>query len=479
MNGVLQILAKGRVEEILRELSLRFKLPLLLADAEDRPVISCGLSAEGANAPARPKGHTGKKVPIRFRGDTVGSISTPLSGEAKGALLEAAAYCLENSLRLESEIEDLSSEVVRVYEELSLLYSISNKLGGEMDIDSICQRVLEDALRILPVQNISIMLLDNLGQELYTRRCIGRDRDAAGPFRADASSGLVRQMLEKGRAFIINDLPSFGSDLLPYPARAVLCVPLVTDGRNIGMLLASDKLSGEEFRSQELKLMDALASEVAVAIKKAQLYDDISRLFMHTVEALASAIDAKDPYTYGHSQRVARLSSAICGELGMSGKEVKKVELAAILHDIGKIGTPESILQKPGKLGPEELEKVHEHPSKGARILSNIRELADVIQWIRHHHEWYDGEGYPDHLAAEGIPVQARVIAIADAFDAMTSDRPYRKGMPAGEAIKIMESFTGSQFDPHILEAFKRVFSTGQAGLVENERPGGGTPGRG
>jgi putative nucleotidyltransferase with HDIG domain len=189
-------------------------------------------------------------------------------------------------------------------------------------------------------------------------------------------------------------------------------------------------------------------------------------MFINTVEAFASAIDAKDPYTYGHSRRVAQLSVAICEELGMSKKQTRLVELAAFLHDIGKIGTPESILHKPGRLQPEEFEKIKEHPAKGAEILSNIGEFHDIIKWIKHHHEWYDGKGYPDRIAAEHIPLEARIITIADAFDAMTSDRPYRKGMPLQEVIKIMDGFTRSQFDPDILDAFNRLVQDDKLCLI-------------
>jgi putative nucleotidyltransferase with HDIG domain len=277
----------------------------------------------------------------------------------------------------------------------------------------------------------------------------------------------------------ICDIKADGRLSLPFPATAVLCVPLISDNRTIGMILACDKLSGEEFWSQELKLMGVFAAEVASAIKKARLYEEINELFIHTVEALASAIDAKDPYTYGHSRRVARLSAVICEELGMHRKEIRQVMLAAILHDIGKIGTPERILQKPGNLEPEELEKIKEHPARGAQILSNIREFNDIIKWIRHHHEWYDGKGYPDRMTAENIPLEARVITVADSFDAMTSDRPYRKGMPAGEALRIMNEFSGSQFDPRILAAFKRVYDSGrERALFEGNDTGESLPGR-
>jgi putative nucleotidyltransferase with HDIG domain len=305
------------------------------------------------------------------------------------------------------------------------------------------------------------MLLDSSRNELYARLSMGRDRDIVAQFRTDAASGLLGEIFAKGKPVTICDIGADGRLAFPYPVRSILCVPLVTDGRGTGMLIASDKLSGEEFWSRELKLMGVFALEVAAAIKKAQLYEEISELFVHTVEALASAIDAKDPYTYGHSKRVAQISTTLCEEMGLTRKEVRQVELAAILHDIGKIGTPESILQKPDRLTPEEMERIHEHPGRGARILSNISEFRDVIKWIRHHHEWYDGKGYPDQIAADAIPLQARVITIADTFDAMTSDRPYRKGMPADEALRIMEEFAGTQFDPHLLQTFRVIYEAG------------------
>jgi putative nucleotidyltransferase with HDIG domain len=388
----------------------------------------------------------------------VGSLSAP---ETAGNL-GAAAFCLENTLRLEAENIDLTAEVVRVYEEQALIYSLSSKLGSEMEVDSICRQILDEAEKILAPHNISIMLLDHETNQLSTRLCKGRDINAAEGFRTGAFSGLLGEIFLKGEPITICDVGAEGQRTFPYPVRSILCVPLVTDGKGIGMLIASDKLSGEEFWSHDIKIISVFALEVAASIKKAQLYEEISGLFIHTVEALASAIDAKDPYTYGHSKRVARFSTAICEEMGMSRKELREVELAAVLHDIGKIGTPESILQKPGRLTPDEMARIHEHPDKGAHILSNIMEFREVVRWIRHHHEWYDGHGYPDRIAAEDIPLQARIITIADTFDAMTSDRPYRKGMPAEEAIRIMEENTGIQFDPAVLLAFRTVYAAGK-----------------
>jgi putative nucleotidyltransferase with HDIG domain len=472
MEGVLRILSKDKFTEMVQDISRQFSLPMLIMDKEKRPVVSSGIDCTEFLCSTTRGCQKGEKLiplPIFLNGEEIGNLAVCSAHPGRIENHRAAAYCLEHFLRLEVEVEDLSAEVVRVYEELALIYSLTNNLGSELDVDSICQRVLEEADKRLAAQNMSVMLLDENKNELYTRLARGRDRASAALFRADAVTGPISEILAKGEPVTICDIAADGRLSFPYPIRSILCVPLVTDGKNIGMLFASDKLSGEEFWTQELKLMGALAAEVAASIKKAQLYEEISGLFLHTVEALASAIDAKDPYTYGHSRRVARLSTAICDELGMARKDTRHVELAAILHDIGKIGTPESILRKPDRLEPDEMERVMEHPIRGAHILSNIVEFKDVIRWIKHHHEWYDGKGYPDQIAAELIPIEARVISVADTFDAMTSDRPYRKGMPSNEAIKIMEQFSGTQFDPRILATFKKIYDSGKVDLIERE----------
>ena len=465
MERVTSILKQEKIAEILNEVSRHFHLPLVIMDMKGELFLNAVGDSGTPPIPVQEQiGHS--KCPLCYNGETIGTINAPTSL----ANMEAIAFCIENSLRLETENLDLSAEVVRLYEEQALIYSLSRKLGNEMEVESICRYILEEAGKVLVVNNISVMLLDPVTNELYTGQCMGRDREVAGRFRTDAASGLLGRIFQNCEPIILSDVGSEERHAFPYPVSSILCVPLVTDDKGIGMLVASDKLSGEEFWSQELKLMGVFALEAAASIRKAQLYEVIRALYIHTVEALASAIDAKDPYTFGHSNRVARFSMAICEELGMSRKDVRQVELAAILHDIGKIGTPESILQKPGRLTPEEMLIIREHPAKGAQILSNISELRDVITWIRHHHEWYDGNGYPDRIAADEIPLQARVIAVADSFDAMTSDRPYRKGMTADVAIGKMEECSGSQFDPHLLRIFKTVVETGRLSFYLEHR---------
>lgn len=455
MPETLQMLSRDRIEKTLSELSRRMKLPLAFIDAGGNIIMSGDESSGSAH------NHSGKtlfrqQAPVWVNREMVGTIVCNTETEDDEALLHAAVFCLETSFRLETEIEDLSSEIVRVYEELSLIYSLSTKLGSELDISNICQQVVEEIGRVLDVQTIAVMLLDEKSRNLTVQAWTGKVPKPVGAVMVDASEEPFAQIFERKKPMVIHD--SAAGAALPLPLQTALCVPLVTDSRNIGMLIAGDNTSGKEFRSQEIKLIDALSGEIAAAIKKAQLYERIRRQFMSTVEALASAIDAKDPYTYGHSRRVAQISAAISQELGMSREDVSAIELAALLHDIGKIGTPEHILRKPGRLEAEEIEIIKKHPLLGAQILSTIDELQEVMAWVRHHHEQYDGKGYPDKSMADNIPLPARIISIADSYDAMTSDRPYRKGMDPIRVVDIMEDLAGSQFDPHVFRAFKTVF---------------------
>lgn len=183
-----------------------------------------------------------------------------------------------------------------------------------------------------------------------------------------------------------------------------------------------------------------------------QRYVDMYHMFLGTIRALAVALEAKDRYTYGHADRVARLSVEIGKRLGMSDHELEILQYAAILHDIGKIGIRDEVLNKPGRYTPEEFEEMKRHPVIGARIVASVKAMEQGADWIRHHHERYDGTGYPDGLKGEEIPLGARIIAVADAFDAMLYDRPYKAGRPLPEVIEEFKRSSGTHFDPKVVE---------------------------
>lgn len=444
------------IEKILIGLSEKIKIPLVFTDLDGKRIFGPGASVDPVEQ-ANEEMTLYQTVPVLANGQQIGTISSPLTTENLESFLYSAAFCIENSCQLEDEIEDLSAEIVNVYQELSLIYSLTSKLGGDLDISSICQQVVEEISSALDVKSILILLHNENDGMLTVQAYTGLEWEKVSNFNANSATEPFAQLFSKKKASLITDQKI--TNLLAAPLQEALCVPLITDNITIGLLIGQGKASGEEFLSPEIKLLDALSGEIAGAIKKAQLYERINRLFISTVEALASAIDAKDPYTYGHSQRVAQISSKICKEIGMSSDEIYMVNLAALLHDIGKIGTPEHILRKPGRLDSTEAKIIQEHPVQGALILSTFDELKNLVNWIKHHHESYDGKGYPDKQIAEDIPLPSRIIAIADSFDAMTSDRPYRKAMDPGLALDIMNDFAGSQFDPDLFEVYKSTFS--------------------
>src|SRR5437764_1691964 len=187
------------------------------------------------------------------------------------------------------------------------------------------------------------------------------------------------------------------------------------------------------------------------------LFEDVRELMMGLLHSLTSAVDAKDTYTCGHSERVALLSRTLAQIAGLSETEVERIYMAGLLHDVGKIGVPEAVLQKTGRLTPEEFEQIKKHPEIGARILRDVKQLEDILPGVLHHHERYDGRGYPSGLAGENIPRMGRIICLADCFDAMTSSRTYRKALPLEVALTEIRRCAGTQFDPTLTDAFLSI----------------------
>jgi HD-GYP domain-containing protein (c-di-GMP phosphodiesterase class II) len=252
---------------------------------------------------------------------------------------------------------------------------------------------------------------------------------------------------------------------------AEVCIPSFFRNDLLGVLLLGNKKNGRKFDRHELDFFTALTSDVAMAIRNAQLFKDLAleldkkkRLFIHTTVALAAAIDAKDHYTHGHTSRVTGLSLEIAKKLAEKNKTafnekfLENLHIASLLHDIGKIGVPESILNKVGPLNESEMKKIQEHPQLGLTILQPIKELEDSILGVKYHHEKYDGSGYPEGLSGAQIPLIASIISVADSFDAMTTDRPYRKAFSKEEAVKEIKRQSGKQFDPQIASALVELY---------------------
>jgi putative nucleotidyltransferase with HDIG domain len=239
-------------------------------------------------------------------------------------------------------------------------------------------------------------------------------------------------------------------------AHQLIAVPLQRQDQVLGCMFGLDKLSGE-FDTVDSKLLNSIANESAIYLENAMLYEDVRGLMMGLLHAMISAVDAKDTYTCGHSERVALLSRRLAKEARLTEHEVERIYMAGLLHDVGKIGVPEAVLQKAGKLTDEEFAEIKKHPEIGARILRDIKQIEDIIPGVLHHHERWDGRGYPMGLSGDSIPLMGRIICLADCFDAMTSSRTYRKALPLEHVLAEIKKCAGTQFDPALAEAFLQI----------------------
>jgi HD-GYP domain-containing protein (c-di-GMP phosphodiesterase class II) len=240
-----------------------------------------------------------------------------------------------------------------------------------------------------------------------------------------------------------------------FPGLHELIVVTLSDGETVfGYLAALNHARGGEFGTIEANLLASIGSILGVHAANIDLYRRRAELLTGIVRALTSAIEAKDPYTCGHSDRVARVAVRLSKELGLDPQTQSTIYLSGLLHDVGKIGIDDTVLRKPGRLTPAEFEHIKLHPELGYKILVDLAELDQVLPVVLHHHENWNGQGYPHGLAGDDIPILARIVAVADAFDAMGSDRPYRKGMPDDNVDGILRSGGGTQWDPRVIAAF-------------------------
>jgi putative nucleotidyltransferase with HDIG domain len=264
-----------------------------------------------------------------------------------------------------------------------------------------------------------------------------------------------------------------------YPTvRELACAPIMQGSQLEGWLLAInhsgvDGAEMGEFGSSELRLLDSVSTILGVHRTNTGLFLRQGDLFAASVRALTSAIDAKDPYTHGHSERVSRVAVCLAEQLGLDKEQLDTLYLGGLLHDIGKIGVDDQVLNKPGALTPEEFEQIKKHPQLGYDILRGVRQLQKILPIVLHHHEAWDGSGYPHGLKGDSTPLLARIAAVADAFDAMSSDRPYRRGMPDEKLDAILREGAGRQWDPNVVDAFfacrekiRRASQDGSIGAV-------------
>jgi putative nucleotidyltransferase with HDIG domain len=345
------------------------------------------------------------------------------------------------------------------------LFEISKLLVTEIDLASLFKIITEVLVQEFSVDRVSLMLVDDASGDLIIRASHGLQPETTITARRKAGDGVSGLVLKLKKPLII----SAGKHPDPEVMAAInvenmpassMSVPLIGKNKVFGVLNVS-KLSGTPFSTSDLQIVLILSSQVVTAMENAGLFEDLRENYFRTVQALVAAVEAKDPYTRWHSTNVAKYAVAIARDLGMSPTQLEEMHIAAILHDVGKIGISELIIGKPERLSAEEFKIMKDHPAHGIRILEPIGFSPTIIDAIYQHHERFDGTGYPVGLSGASISMAARILNVADTIDAMVSERPYRGTISLEEVLLELERESGRQFDPQVATSARTLLQKG------------------
>jgi len=374
--------------------------------------------------------------------------------ELKHEVVRTSESLLDTNSRLEQRVQQLKT-IMKVTEAITSILDLSRLLD-------FCLRLLG---REMQVENSSLMLMQPGGQRLVVEASYGPRAEQVMNKERKLGDGVAGWVAEYKEPLLIEDVdstPAFATEFSPqYPGKSFLCVPLSLKERTLGVLNLTGKTNGEPFTEQDRDFVCAIAGQIAVAIENAGLYDTIQQNSLSAVQALADSLEARDPYTSGHSARVTDYAVRMAKTLDVSAPSIDTLRYACRLHDIGKLGISEAILHKSRELSEDEWAMIKEHPTKGERIVGSLGFLNRAQPIVRHHHERWDGTGYPDGLKGEEIPFLTRILTVADAYDAMTSQRPYRFAMSRKEALAELDVAASKQFDPAVVRQFVEVIESG------------------
>lgn len=355
----------------------------------------------------------------------------------------------------DTEIQSLSTQLANSYEELSLIYQISGGMKVNRGASEFFRQACLDVCEVMSVRAVGYSLkMENNAR--HDPAIVGEHSLSAEALKRLTDELIDVLRVRKSALFVTDIKNDKRFAWLTGQVGQILAVPLQRQEQVLGCLFALDKPTGE-FDSVDGKLLNSIANESAIYLENSMLFEDVRDLMWGVLHSLTSAVDAKDAYTCGHSERVALFSKRLAREIGLPEQQIERIYMAGILHDVGKIGVPEAVLHKTGKLTNEEFDQMKKHPQIGARILADIKQVEDLIPGVLYHHERYDGKGYPARLSGEKIPMPGRIICVSDCFDAMTSNRTYRRALPLEVAMIEVRRCAGTQFDPALAEAFLRI----------------------
>ncbi|MCP4644382.1 MAG: HD domain-containing protein [bacterium] len=353
---------------------------------------------------------------------------------------------------------------------LTAVYEANQVISSEHDLKKLFGRVMDQLFSLVPAHNGVIMLADEDTGDLVTEHV----KSGTGNGEVVISSTIVSRAFTHGEAVMTSDATDdarfdAGASIISQNISSAMCVPLAHREETLGVLYVDTRGTTNAFDQGDLELLVALAGPAAIAIKNAQYLARIEQGYQDTLTVLANSIEMRDHYTVGHTWRVTNFALAIARELGWPEEKLEECEMGGVLHDVGKIAVDDAILRKPSGLTDEEYAKMKIHPERGARLMQDVTVLVPLIPYALYHHERYDGKGYPFGLTGDEIPVEGRLVAVADTFDAMTSNRPYRKGLDPEFAISEMTKAKGTQLDHEIVDALVRCYKDGKIDAILQE----------
>jgi diguanylate cyclase (GGDEF)-like protein len=421
--------------------------PLLVPDAER---CEYGLRVPGTDKIEESQ----VVVPLRYGARVIGVLVIAKLGlnqfdEDDLRLLEVlagqASVALENARLYEAEQREAESA--------KALLELSRELATAEGLEAVLERVVASTAEILGAERTSLWLEDPQTGKLVADATWGGGDDRPRALRRKYARKLAARVGSCPEPFVL--APAALERMTGARAEQhYLVAPFLVGGERAGCLAASLPAGATEASERRQRLLAGIAYQAKLAIANAANFESLQQTFFSTVEALANALEANDEYTSTHARTITDTALKVGGALGLEGEALKRLELGALFHDIGKIGIPSEILSKPGPLTASERAVIETHPELGERIIAPIERLQDVRRIVRHCHEHYDGSGYPDRLAGSDIPIESRIILVCDAFHAMTTDRPYRKRLPVGEAFRRVQAAAGAQFDPQVVATY-------------------------
>jgi HD-GYP domain-containing protein (c-di-GMP phosphodiesterase class II)/pSer/pThr/pTyr-binding forkhead associated (FHA) protein len=403
------------------------------------------------------------------------SASLSLIGEERGQTLVRKAVDPSKLAFLSQVItrKDDQALLESAQQYLSTLHHVSDVLSRASSVEGLFDSILSAILDVTKGDRAAILMHEaQAGADADVNVVAVRARTGADNVGTMIlSRTVVRDVLEHGISTFTHDALADGryvggDSIVRQRIRSVMCVPMRTTDVVLGVLYV-DSHSTHEFSEAELELLAAIGNQAGIALHRARLLAEVEKLFFDVMKAIAAIIDAKDGYTHRHSERVAAFAVRLAHQLGLSSDDRSVVELSGLLHDVGKIGVPDAILNKPGKLTDEEFAEMRRHPAHGAAILANIQsaKVTELLPGVKYHHERWDGGGYPEGLQGEEIPLLGRILSVADFLDALTSDRAYRQGLSMDEVLGMIQAQAGRAFDPQVVAAAVALHDKGELAL--------------